>query len=154
MRKSRHLAEMLYFLAIPFAAGATGVFFRPGSWYAALEKAPGTPPGWVFPVMWNTLYLLMGIAALLVARTPHTNRAVALGIFHAQLALNALWSPLFFGLQSPVLGLIDILLLINLVALTILVFRRVRPLAAVLLLPYLGWIMYAAYLNAGIVALN
>jgi tryptophan-rich sensory protein len=154
MRKSRHLAEMLYFLAIPFVAGATGVFFRPGPWYAALEKAPGTPPDWVFPVMWNALYLLMGIAALLVARTPHANRAVALRIFHAQLALNALWSPLFFGLQSPVLGLIDILLLINLVALTILVFRRVRPLATVLLLPYLGWIMYAAYLNAGIVALN
>jgi tryptophan-rich sensory protein len=153
MRSSR-LAETFYFLAIPFVAGATGFFFRPGPWYDVLEKAPGTPPGWVFPVVWNTLYLMMGIAALLVARTPHENRAVALRIFHAQLALNALWSPLFFGLRSPVLGLVDILLLINLVALTILVFRRVRPLAAALLLPYLGWIMYAAYLNAGIVALN
>ncbi|MCD6062072.1 MAG: crtK [Moraxellaceae bacterium] len=146
MRSSR-LAETFYFLAIPFVAGATGFFFRPGPWYDVLEKAPGTPPGWVFPVVWNTLYLMMGIAALLVARTPHENRAVALRIFHAQLALNALWSPLFFGLRSPVLGLVDILLLI-------LVFRRVRPLAAALLLPYLGWIMYAAYLNAGIVALN
>jgi tryptophan-rich sensory protein len=147
-------AETLYYLLIPFVAGATGMFFRPGLWYAALAKPAGTPPGWVFPLVWSTLYLMMGVAALLVARTPHANRAVALRLFHAQLALNALWSLLFFGLHSPVSGLIDILLLINLVAFTILVFRRVRPLAAALLLPYLVWIMYAAYLNAGIVVLN
>lgn len=152
--RNTSLPSTLYYLAIPFAAAATGIIFRPGSWYAALEKPLGTPPDIVFPIVWMTLYLLMGIAAVLVAQHPHPLRQLALRLFHLQLLCNALWSFLFFGLQRPLLGLLDIAALLATVALTLLAFRRVRALAGLLLWPYLAWLLYAAYLNAGILVLN
>lgn len=144
----------LYYLFIPFAAGAFGALFQPGDWYRVLHKPDGTPPDAVFPIVWNALYLLMGIAAVLVARRAHPVQGVALALFHVQLLLNALWPWLFFGLEQPAWALADQILLDLAVIATILVFTRVRPLAATLLLPYLAWVLYATYLNAGIVALN
>lgn len=144
----------LGYVALPFVAAIPGALFRPGAWYAALAKPAGTPPGAVFPVVWMSLYLLMGIAAALVANTSHSLRQTALRLFFLQLALNAAWSVLFFGLHLPTVALVELLVLDGAVLLTLLVFRRLQPLAGALLLPYLAWIAFATYLNAGIVVLN
>ncbi|MDZ7810873.1 MAG: TspO/MBR family protein [Arhodomonas sp.] len=137
------------------AAAASGAPTPPGEWYAALSKPPGTPPAWVFPVAWTLLYVMMAVAAWLVGRrvTLETGLPVLLP-FIAQLGANGLWSVLFFGWQRPVMALLDLLVLWGLVVLCIHRFRRVSVPAAALLLPYLLWISFAAYLNAGIVVLN
>lgn len=126
--------------------------FRPGSWYAALDKPPGTPPDWVFAPVWTTLFVLMAIALWLWWRA----RAAPLvfAFFSLQLVLNVLWSALFFGLQRPGLALFEMLLLAVAIAATMGAGRRDAPLASMLLVPYLAWVLYAFYLNAGIVLLN
>lgn len=116
------------------------------------------PPDWVFGPVWTVLYVLMGVSAWLVWRrqdlAPHRT-FVALRLWGWQLLLNALWTPAFFGLRNPVLGLVVVVALLVLVLLTIVAFHRVRRMtAAALLVPYAAWIAYATYLNAGIVWLN
>jgi translocator protein len=122
------------------------------TWYLSLVRPPGTPPSWVFGPVWGVLYVLMGSAAWLVWR--RTGAARPLRLWGWQLLLNALWTPAFFGLRSPMLGLIVIVLLLILLGLTIRAFARVRRLAAWLLAPYFAWTAYAAYLNAGFFWLN
>jgi len=126
------------------------------AWYNSLAKPPINPPGWVFGPVWTTLYTLMGIALWMVLRHgkghPLFRRAVLL--FLAQLALNALWTPLFFWWQQIGLALLDLTLLLVLLILTILSFRKIRPLAAWLLLPYVLWAGFALVLNAWLVLLN
>lgn len=126
------------------------------TWYDTLTKPGFTPPNWLFAPVWTTLYFLMAIAAYLVWRkginTPGVKRA--LGIFLLQLLFNGLWSIFFFGLQSPVLGLLDIIILIILLVLTIIYFYRIKKWAAYLLIPYLVWVLYATALNTAIVVLN
>lgn len=127
------------------------------SWYAALAAPPGTPPNWVFAPVWTALYILMGVAAWLVWRDvllPPVRRYAALRLWGWQLGLNALWTPAFFGLHSTVLGLVVILPLLGLVVATAIMFRRLHPVAGLLLLPYLAWTAYAAYLNVGFWWLN
>jgi tryptophan-rich sensory protein len=153
MRKTVSLMT-IYYLLLPFAAALPGIAFTPGPWYVALQKPMGTPPGIVFPVAWTLLYLLMGIAVARVARTSHPLRQAALRLFYLQLLLNAAWTVFFFGLQQPVFALVDLLMLDAAVLLTLLVFRRIDRVAGALLLPYLLWIAFATYLNAGIVWLN
>jgi tryptophan-rich sensory protein len=101
----------------------------------------------VFPTVWSCLYVLIGIAAWLVWRRRGARRA--LRPWFAQLALNFLWSPAFFGLHSPALGLAVIVPLLAAIMLCIRAFARVRPSAALLMAPYLAWVCYATYLNAG-----
>ena len=142
------------------AAGLFGALFTttgPGSWYAGLAKPSFNPPGWVFGPVWTTLYILMGISAWLVWKkgslsTPPVRGALLL--FTVQLALNAAWSGLFFGLRSPLLGLIDIAALAAAILATILDFRPISPAAAWLLSPYLAWVSFAAILNFSIWRLN
>lgn len=126
------------------------------TWYAGLIKPRWTPPNWVFPVVWNILYLMMGVSLWLLwqadPRLPERRRAITL--FLIQLALNAAWSPVFFALHQPKAGLAIIVLLAMAVAATIITSWRFERRAAVLLMPYLAWIGYAATLNAGIVVLN
>jgi tryptophan-rich sensory protein len=110
-----------------------------------------TPPPLVFPLAWTLLYLLMGLAAWLVWRA---GGRAPLALWGVQLAVNLAWSYLFFYLRDPLLGLFDILLLLPLIAATALWFRRWSPLASWLLLPYLAWTAFAAYLNLTIVLLN
>jgi len=125
------------------------------SFFDALRKPPGTPPPAVFGPAWTVLYLLMGVAAWLVWREGLTRRtAVALGLFAAQLALNFAWSLIFFGQQRVGAALIEIAVLWLFILATIIAFWRVRPAAGALLLPYLAWVSFAAYLNAGIWRLN
>jgi len=128
----------------------------PGSWYESLEKPAFTPPGWVFGPAWTTLYVLMGIALYLVwqAGTEGLDVRVALGVFGLQLGLNALWSFLFFGLESPLLGLVEIIFLWLAIAATIVLFYRIRKSAAYLLLPYIAWVSFAAVLNYAVYMMN
>ncbi len=140
-------------------AGVIGsVFTTPAipTWYAALAKPTFTPPSWLFAPAWITLYLLMGISASLVWRVGLDQKRVrtALILFLVQLVLNALWSVAFFGLQSPLGGIIVIVLLWAAILLTTLKFFRISTPAGALLVPYIAWVTFAATLNAYIYVLN
>jgi tryptophan-rich sensory protein len=141
------------------AAGFLGSFFTfpaIGDWYAGLKKPGFSPPDWVFGPAWITLYTLMAISAYLVWHQGFEKKEVktALIIFALQLVFNILWSWLFFGLQSPFVALIEIIVLWFLIALTILKFWKISQLAGLLLLPYLAWVSFAALLNFFIYRLN
>jgi len=140
-------------------AGLIGsVFTTPAipTWYAALQKPAFTPPNWLFAPAWLTLYLLIGIAAFLIWRKGLAQKEVktALLIFAIQLILNALWSVAFFGLKSPLAGVIVIALLWVAILFTILRFFRLSVAAGALLLPYILWVSFAAALNMAIWQLN
>lgn len=125
------------------------------TWYPTLAKPRWTPPNLAFPIAWTILYILMGVAAALAwSAAGPGRRARPMTAFFVQLALNVLWTLLFFGLRNPLLGLIDILLLLAAIAATMLAFRRVSRPAALLLLPYLLWVAYATTLNFEIWRLN
>lgn len=126
------------------------------AWYQGLEKPFFQPPAWLFGPVWTALYLMMGVAAFLVdQRRPKDPRArVALWWFAAQLVLNGVWTPLFFGLQSPGPALVVLVALWFVLAVTLGRFWAVRPAAALLLVPYQLWVTFAAALNAAIVYLN
>lgn len=153
------IAVLVGFLLVVFGVAATGGWFTQSSlsdWYAGLQKPALTPPNIVFPIVWNALYLLMAVAAWLVWRTAGSFKAAAapLTVFFIQLALNFLWSALFFGLRSPGLGLIEIIPLWVAILATLILFSRVNRLAGLLILPYLLWVSFASYLNASIWLLN
>lgn len=125
-------------------------------WYPALKKPAFTPPSWLFGMIWPVLYVLMGIAAGILWNKPTGRKAVltAMRLFLFQLILNGLWTPLFFGLHRIDLALIEIIILwITLLATTI-VFYVQSETAGVLLIPYLMWVSFAVYLNAGYWYLN
>lgn len=139
--------------------GVVGALFTASSvktWFPTLEKPFFNPPSWIFGPVWTTLYLLMGIAAALVWHEDLCRREVktALKVFVAQLFLNFLWSILFFGLQSPLLGLLDIVPLFFLIVLTIKYFYLIHKTAAWLLIPYVLWVGFASILNFAIWWLN
>lgn len=140
-------------IAIPLLIGIAGSFYTAPeipTWYASLNKPSFTPPGWVFGPVWTTLYILMGISLFLVVRTGLGAAPVRQGVllYSAQLALNFLWSALFFGMHAVFLGLLDILLLFVLIAATIASFLRISRPAAWLLVPYLCWVGFASLVNA------
>lgn len=121
------------------------------SWYRAIVKPPGTPPGWVFGPVWSILYLMMGIALgrLIVRRA-----WPAVWVFAMQMVLNLVWTPVFFGLHQIAVALAVIGALWFGVLATILFSRKVDGISAWLLTPYLIWVTYASYLNAGLLWLN
>lgn len=151
-----HTALALFaWLALCFLAGTVGALFQPAAWYAGLTKPSWNPPGWIFGPVWSVLYSMMAVAAWLVWRHGGiSNQRWPLAIFLLQLLLNAAWSPIFFGLQSPGLAFADIVMLWLAVALTIAAFGSVRFSAAGLLVPYLAWVSFAAVLNFTIWRLN
>jgi tryptophan-rich sensory protein len=150
---------LLAFIIAAELAGVIGsVFTMPNiqTWYATLAKPEFAPPNWVFGPVWITLYLMMGIAAYLVAEKgiDKKEERFALTIFGFQLAINAIWSFAFFGLQSPLFGLMIIVLLWFSIVETILLFANISKKAAWLLVPYLLWVTFATYLNLQILLLN
>jgi tryptophan-rich sensory protein len=151
------LPGLLAWLAVSFVAAAIGAAasVRAGPFYLQLARPDWAPPPAVFGPVWSVLYLLMGIAAWLVWR-PGGFRAArgALTLFLVQLALNALWSWLFFAWHRGGLAFADILVLLVLVAATTVAFWRVRPLAGWLLAPYLLWVAFASALNYSVWQLN
>lgn len=124
-------------------------------WYASIEKPTWNPPDWVFGPVWTTLFALMAIAAWLVWRRAGWRAGrLPLTLFGIQLGLNLLWSCLFFGLRSPGAALVDVVLLWVAILATIIAFARWSRLAALLLVPYLLWVGFAAILNFTIWRLN
>ena len=124
-------------------------------WYAGLSKPSFNPPNWIFAPVWTALYLMMALALYRILRLPaSTARRSALIAFAGQLALNALWSVVFFALQSPPMGFLVIVSLWTLIALTMLRFLALDRTAGWLLAPYLAWVSVAALLNAAIWRLN
>ena len=151
----RQLLMLAAFVIVTFAVAAFGSQFQPGDWYAALNKPTWTPPGWIFPPVWTMLYLAMAVAAWLVWRTGgwRDNRW-ALSFFALQLAINGLWSWLFFGRQAIGAALIDIAVLLAVVVITAVLFWKKRQTAGWLLVPYLLWLSFASALNFQIWRLN
>jgi len=153
------IAKLLISLAACFLAGFVGSFATRAAtlnWYALLQKPFFTPPGWLFAPVWFLLYILMGISAFLVWRKGIKEFQVREGlmIFIIQLLLNMLWSYAFFGLKSPLWGLVVIVPLWTAILLTMINFYRVSKTASFLLIPYILWVSYATVLNFSIYLLN
>ncbi len=153
------IAKGIVAVAICEGAGVLGsVFTTPkiGTWYQTLTLPSFAPPSWVFGPVWITLYLLMGLSLFLVLRQGQLGVPIqgAVLIFAVQLFLNVLWSFLFFGLESPLFGLVGIIILWAFILLTIWEFYRISRPAAYLLIPYIIWVTIAAALNYAIWTLN
>lgn len=146
--KPNHIMVFIGWFLACFGAAAIGAASPPGEWYASLNKPAWNPPSWLFGPVWSALYLMMAVAAWRVwMRGGWKQQVKPLGFFVVQLALNALWSPLFFGLKLPGVAFAEILCLLAMIAATAWVFRPVDRAAAVLLLPYLAWVSFASVLN-------
>lgn len=155
MSRSKRIFALIGWLLLCFAVASLGALFMPGQWYAALNKPAWNPPGWIFGPVWTALYAMMAVAAWLVwQRGGFAAQRRPLGLFLAQLALNALWTPLFFGLHQPGLAFAEIILLWLAILATMLAFRPVSRAATWLLVPYLAWVSFAAVLNATLWRLN
>lgn len=124
-------------------------------WYQALIKPDATPPDWVFPIAWTTLYVLLGLAlAMIIHARGSKARAPALWLFAVQMVPNLLWTPLFFGAHQVLWSLVTIGIMFATTLAATMLFARIRRAAAILMLPYLGWICFAGYLNYQIHVLN
>lgn len=156
IRSPLMLAAAILFCILAGSTGSLVSIPGPGSWYDGLAKPWFQPPAWVFGPAWTLLFTLMGIALYLVWELGTDKPEVrhALAIFGIQFAFNIAWSFLFFGLRSPLLGLLDIIVLWWLILATILTFSRVRKSAAYFLVPYLAWVSFATVLNASVYFLN
>lgn len=142
------------FLAAMLGNSATLPNIAP--WYDKLAKPPLTPPNWVFGPAWTILFILMGVAFYRILRLdPQTpGRSRAIWLFAVQLVLNTGWSVAFFGARSPLLGLVVILPFEALIVATLLAFLRLDRVSAYCLIPYVLWVAFATYLNAGVFILN
>jgi benzodiazapine receptor len=132
-----------------------GALFRPGAWYEKLEKPRWRPPNWLFAPVWSLLYLAVALAGWLVWRqTGVAAGALPLSLYAIQLLLNAAWTPIFFGLHRIGAALIEIIALVVAIVLTMFAFWQVDVRAALLLLPYLAWVIFASSLTFSIWRLN
>ena len=148
---------LLWILLSEAVGGLSGWLTRAATqlYSETIMKPPLSPPGWVFPVVWSILYALMGIGAARIYQSPPAKaRSLGLNLFVAQLVVNFFWSPIFFNAQAFGLAFFWLLLLWGLVLGMITIFRKVDPLAAMLQIPYLVWLTFAAYLNLGVWYLN
>lgn len=140
------------FIVITFCAPLLSIGSMPGAWYGTLNKPSWNPPSWLFGPAWTLLYTLMAVAAWLVWKRVGFSRPLVL--YFVQLALNAVWTPLFFGAHAMGWALIEIVALWIAILLTLLSFRRVNPTAGWLLAPYLAWVTFATCLNFTLWRLN
>jgi tryptophan-rich sensory protein len=154
----KQLLSLVGFVALSFAAPAVSAILSvsgPGAWYRELNKPWFNPPDWIFGPVWSFLYCAMGVAAWLVWRKGDAHPlALPLGFFLLQLVLNALWTPLFFGMHRPGLALIDIMAMWVAIGATTVAFYPVSKMAALLFIPYWLWVSFASMLNAAIWWLN
>ena len=142
-------------LLLGFLSGRSVPAGNDNAWYVALAKPAFTPPGWVFPVAWTILYVLIGFAlAIALSARGAPLRVIGVTLFAAQFALNLGWTPLFFGAHKVGAALVVIALIFALSLATTWVFARFRPAAAALMLPYLAWLAFAGVLNWQIARLN
>lgn len=140
------------FLVACIGAGATGGLFPPGPWYRDLRKPRWTPPNWLFPVAWTTLYICIAFAGARAAVSP--GNGVAMALWAMQIAFNGLWTPVFFGLKRLRLGMVVLSGLWVSVALTLVALWQVDWIAGLLFVPYLVWVTIAGALNFSVMRLN
>jgi benzodiazapine receptor len=140
------------FLLACCAAAATGIIFKPGAWYEALQKPSFTPPNWAFPVAWTTLYLLLAWAGYRLTLLPGSETVLAL--WAAQIALNTLWTPVFFGANHVVAAMVILALLWIVVAAMVVMALQLDIITGLILFPYLAWLSVAAALNFSILRQN
>jgi tryptophan-rich sensory protein len=154
----KNIKAFIISLLIPQIAGVLGSIFTSSnieSWYKGLNKPVFTPPNWLFAPAWTILFILMGISLYFVYISDISNdRKLFLIFFFIQLFLNFFWNVLFFGLHNPLLGLIEILILIVTVGITIYFAFRVNNVSGYFLIPYILWLLFATALNIGILVLN
>ena len=149
--------KLLLNLAIPLVVGGLSALISGGmGGYKSLNQPPLSPPGWIFPIVWTILYLAMGYAAyrVQIADAPRDTKGRAMVFYFVQLGLNFLWSILFFRFDAYLLAFVELLLLWVSICITMWEFYRVDERAGDLLLPYLLWVTFAAYLNLGVYLLN
>ncbi|MCD8507484.1 tryptophan-rich sensory protein [Candidatus Woesebacteria bacterium] len=155
----KDLSKLIFSVVVCELVGIIGSVFTVSAiptWYATLNKPFFAPPNWLFGPVWTLLYFLMGVSFYLLWRQGWTKKSVrtARNYFLLQLGLNFLWTPIFFGLRSPLLALLVMSALWAAIIMAMLKIYRVSRMAAAILLPYLFWVSFAAALNAGIVVLN
>ncbi len=157
MMKKIKIWDILIFVLSAELAGALSALIAGGSfgaYYETLVKPPLAPPAWLFPVMWAVLYALMGISAYLINESGGEQRRPALILYLAQLFVNLLWSPVFFGLRSFGGAVAVVIAMLVLVVCMLLVFGRISRCAALLNIPYVIWTAFASYLTIGFCVLN
>jgi len=159
MSKGSKILKLIISILICQGAGAIGSLFTSpaiSTWYATIQKPSFNPPNWIFAPVWILLFILMGLSLYLIWSKgfKYKGTKIAIFIFFVQLILNILWSILFFGLQSPLFALIEIIILWFAILLTIISFYKVSKIAAYLLLPYIIWVSFASVLNFSILIIN
>ena len=154
-----NIIKLILSIIICEGAGIFGSIFTTksvGGWYSTINKPSFNPPGWIFGPVWILLYLLMGISVFIIWSkfNDHNLFKSAIVIFSIQLLLNVFWSFLFFGQKSPLLAFIEIIFLWIAILITIIVFYKLNHLSSYLLIPYILWVSFAAFLNYSIWRLN
>ncbi len=153
------IKKLITALALPQLAGLIGAFFTMESvktWYVDINKPFFTPPNWIFAPVWTLLYLMMGISHYLIwtSKTKEVTKKAAFNYYYMQLALNTLWSILFFGLQNPWLGFGGIIILLITIIQTLRYFKIINIKAFYVLLPYTAWVSFATILNLAVALMN
>jgi tryptophan-rich sensory protein len=143
---------LFIFLLACAAAATTGVIFKPGEWYASLNKPRFTPPNWAFPLAWMVIYLLLAWAGYRLTLIPGSQ--VVLALWAAQIALNTLWTPVFFGAHQVLAAMVILALLWLVVAAMVVMALRLDVITGLILFPYLVWLCVAAALNFSILRNN
>jgi len=155
MRGSEYILGLMFWVGLCLTVGFIAGRFSPGKWYATLHKPSWTPPGWVFPVVWTILYVMMGLSAWIIWQgTGLREVALPISFFLLQLIFNVLWMWLFFGLHRPGLAFLDIALLWAILLVTLILFWMNRPMAGAFLIPYLVWVGFSSALNFAIWRMN
>lgn len=152
-----HLKKLLICIAIPLLVGGLSALLTMSSMehFETLNQPPLSPPGWLFPVVWSVLFILMGIASyLVIVNGKSDDKKIALTVYGIQLAFNFFWSLIFFNLEAYLFAFIWLTVLWILIIINVLLFYRISKPAGILLLPYLLWVTFAGYLNLAIYFLN
>lgn len=154
MRKTLQFFASILLGQLPGIIGVSSTISAISGWYSTLNKPFFNPPSWIFGPVWTTLYFLMGISFFLIWTDRSKKKQKAYTFFFIQLVLNAIWSPVFFSLESPFMALFVIAALWIFIVLTIRQFYKISKPAAYLLVPYLFWVSFASILNFSIWQLN
>lgn len=156
MNKKFTITGLLISIAISLGVGVLSGLLTLGNFdtYSNLQQPALAPPGWLFPVVWTVLYILMGISAYLVYINSNEERYIGLAIYGLQLIFNFLWSIIFFNLGQPLFAFVWLVILWLLIVAMIINFYRINPTAGLLQIPYLLWVTFAGYLNLSIYLLN
>ncbi|HOL21998.1 MAG TPA: tryptophan-rich sensory protein [bacterium] len=152
--------KLIVSLLVCLMAGVIGSIFTSISvdnWYKTLNKPVFNPPSWLFAPVWTFLYITMGFSLFLIWSyddKQNKRKYIALIFFSVQLFFNILWSVFFFGMKSPFLAFVDIILLWGSILITMILFKRISVLSSILLIPYFLWVTFAAFLNYAILVMN